>query len=121
MKISDMTDAEKQALGTLVRVMVRADGDFSEDELAGLERTAEELGEEDFWQLLRDSGREAHTEEGVKAQARAVDRKEAQETIYGVLFGVAATGSIVPQEAGVLDWLAAAWNLETGTAPPEDG
>ena len=50
MKLSDMTDSERQALGSLVRVIVGVDGKYSPDESAALEQAAEELGSEEFLQ-----------------------------------------------------------------------
>ena len=113
MKLSDMTDVEKQALGSLVRVIVGVDGKYTPEESADLQQAAEELGEDDFWQLVDAAGHQHHTEDIVKDQARAVERKEAQETIYGVLFGVATAGSIAREEGDFLDWLASTWSLET--------
>ena len=52
MKLSDMTDAEKHALGTLVRRMVGADGATSVEETAGLQQAADGLGAEEFWGLV---------------------------------------------------------------------
>ena len=122
MKLSDMTEPERHALGSLVRVTVGVEGEYLPDEYAALDQAAEELGKEDFWELVERSGREQHTEEIVKAQARAVERQEARETIYGVLFNLAAAGSIVREEGKLLDWLAGAWELEAATeVAKEDG
>ena len=117
MKLSDMTDAEKQILGTLVRVMVGADRQFSDDEAERLQGAAAELGEDEFWDVVGEAGSHGLSEDQVRSEAQAVDRKEAQETIYGVLFGIAAAESIVVQEANLLDWVADVWGLEPGAAP----
>ena len=119
MKLSDMTASEKQALGTLVRVIVGLDGEYSLDESAQLQEAAVELGEDEMWELLRTTGRQHHTEEIVQEQAREVERPEARETIYGVLFNIAAAGSIVKQEGQLLDQLAETWNLDTATVGEE--
>ena len=119
MKLSDMTASEKQALGTLVRVVVALDGEYSIDESDQMQQAATELGEEEFWDLLRATGRQPHSEAIVKAQTREVERQEARETIYGVLFDIAAAGSIVAQEDQLLDQLAKTWNLKPAAAPTE--
>ena len=113
MKLSEMTDVEKKALGSLVRVIVGVDGKYTPEESAGLDQAAEVLGVDDFWQVVEDAGHEHHTEDIVKDQARAVERQEAKETIYEVLFGLAAAGSIAREEGDVLEWLAGTWGLET--------
>ncbi len=113
MKLSEMELTEKQALAALVRVMVGVDGEYSAAEVAGLAKTAEYLGEEEFWQLVNDSGHQ-HLDEGIlAARARAVERPEAREAIYGILFGIAAAGTVAGDEGKMLDWLAEAWELKT--------
>ncbi len=114
MKLDQMTDNEKQALGALVRVFVGADGEYSAAEVARLQKTAEYLGEDEFWRVLDDSG---HQHIDQEAMATAVERPEAREAIYGVLFGVAAAGTVDGEEGKLLDWLAESWELETKTDP----
>ncbi len=120
MKLSDMTASEKQALGTLVRVIVTLDGEYSLEESTQLQQAATELGEDEFWDLIRKTGRQHHTEEIVQAQAREVERQEAREMIYGVLFSIAAAGSIVSQEGHLLDQLSATWDLGPATVIPTE-
>lgn len=121
MKLDDMTEPEKTALGTLARLVVALDGEYSLSESTQLQAAAAELGEEEFWRVVRDAGRQHHSEEIVTTQAAAVERQEARETIYGVLFNIAAAGSIVNREGHLLDQLATAWRLETEIRGAEDG
>ncbi len=115
MNLDQMTDAEKQALGALVRVLVGVDGEYTAAEVARLQKTAEYLGEDAFWELVNDSGHR-HIDQDVLARlAGAVDRPEGREAIYGVLFGIAAAGTVVKEEGKLLDWLAETWDLETRT------
>ena len=120
MQVNDMTDAEKRALGTLVRVVVGVDGRYSTEEAEALDRAAEELGADGFWAAVRAAGRAHHDDEEIKAEAREVERQEARETIYGALFTIAASGSIVGSEGWVLDWLAETWKIETSEAPASE-
>lgn len=117
MKLDEMQDAERLALGTLVRVMVGVDGEYSAAEAAGLQQAATDLGEEQFWALLAEAGGRHVDDDVVEAQVKAVDRGPAREAIYGVLFGIAASGSIVQREGRLLDWLAQAWGLEPAAEP----
>lgn len=112
MKLADMNDAEKQALGSLVRVMVQVDGSFSPDESEELADAADDLGAEEFWKLVERAGELDLSEKAVKAAAVGVQRREVQEAIYGVLFSVAVAGSIDARETELLDWLAETWGLE---------
>lgn len=113
MKLEQMTGSEKQALGALVRVLVGVDGEYSASEVAGLQKTAEYLGEDEFWQLVNESGRQHIDRDIVAELASAVERPEGREAIYGVLFGIAAADTVVDKEGELLDWLARAWGLET--------
>ena len=113
MQLSEMQDAEKQALAALVRVMVGVDGEYSAAEMADLANTAEYLGEDEFWQLIGDAGHQHLDQEVLDARAAAVERPEAREAIYGILFGVAAAGTVEDDEGKLLDWLAETWGIET--------
>ena len=114
MKLEQMTDSEKRAVGALVRMLVGADGEYSAEEFAGLQKTAEYLGEDAFWEQVNDSGHRRLDEATLAELANAVERPEAREAIYGVLFGIAAAGTVVDDEGKLLDWLAETWGLETG-------
>ncbi|MCP3963518.1 MAG: hypothetical protein GY719_37255 [bacterium] len=117
MKLDEMEDAERLALGTLVRVMVGVDGEYSAAEAAGLQQAAADLGEEQFWALLKEAGGRHVDDDVVEAQVKTVDREPAREAIYGVLFGIAASGSIVQREGRLLDWLAETWGLAPAAEP----
>lgn len=114
MKLKDMTAAERMALGTLVRRLLGMDGEFSAEEAAKLEKAAERLGKEEFWQTIEDAGQQDLSDNALKARAKAVDRQDVQETIYRNLFAIATAGTIVAQEDSLLDWLSEAWGLEKG-------
>lgn len=113
MKLDSMHDAEKTALGTLTRLIVALDGDYTPAESVQLQAAAAELGEDEFWQVIQAAGEQSPDDDAVATQAAAVERQEAQETIYSVLFSIAAAESIVKREGHVLDQLATAWGLET--------
>ena len=116
MKLNQMTDSEKQAVGALVRVLVGVDGEYSAAEVSGLQKTAEYLGEDEFWKQVNDSGRRELDQAALDELAGAVERPEAREAIYGVLFGIAAAGTVVSDEGKLLDWLAETWGLEAAEA-----
>ena len=121
MKLDDMNADERLALGSLVRLMVGADGRFSPGEDASLQQAAEHLGEDLFWQAVEEAGHLDSDDEPVKARAQAVERQEVRETIYRTLFEIAAAGSIVDAEGRILDWLSEAWSLESTETASEEG
>jgi hypothetical protein len=116
MKLHEMTDREREALGALVRLMVGADGATSPEESSDLQKVAAELGESEFWTLVRTAPAEPYTRDAVQSQARNVERKDVQQRIYGVLFTIAAEGAIMGREGELLAWLGEVWGIEAGGA-----
>ena len=117
MKLSEMTDHERETLGTLIRLMVGADGATSREESSDLQKIAVELGEADFWALVRKTHGEVYSQDAVQAQAQTIERKAVQQQLYNVLFSIATEGSIMGSEGQLLSWLGETWGIDTG-APP---
>ena len=89
MTISEMTDDERHTFGALVRTMVGADGSTSLEESVDLQAAASRLGVDAFWGLMRETAGTDYPAEALRKRASGVERREVQETIYGVLFPVA--------------------------------
>ena len=104
---------EQLALVGLVRLMIRLDGEFSEEERALLDDLVDDLGEETFAALAEEVGEKMQDEDAVKYYAARVERREAQEQIFELLYAMAVPGSIVPAESALLDWLKEQWKLES--------
>ena len=117
MKTNDMNPEERLALGSLVRVMVRLDGELSSAESNELGEVARQLGEEGFWAAIDEAGQDDLSDDAVMARARAVLRTDARETIYAALAEIAKSGSVVDSESSLLDWLTKEWGLEPRNAP----
>lgn len=117
MQLRQMTDGERDALGAFVRLMVGADGATSAEESADLQKVAGELGEPEFWTMVRTAHAEPYRRDAVLEKARSVERKEVQEQIYNVLFTIASEGAIMGREGEILGWLGEAWGIkpEIGT------
>jgi hypothetical protein len=113
MSIDDLNDEEWLVLGGLVRLLVRADGSVSAEERAHLEDIAEQLGADDFWTAVERAQIELPDAQAVKVRAQGVERRPAQEIIYGVLMDLAMTGAILGAESDILDWLAQQWGIES--------
>lgn len=118
MALDALDHGEKLALVGLVRLMIRLDGEFSEEERALLDDIVAELGEEEFDKLAGEVAEKMQTEEHVRYYAERVERKEAREQIFEVLYALAIPGSIVPSESALLDWLKERWALETPDSTP---
>ncbi len=118
--IDDLDDREQLALGGLIRVLIRLDGSFSEEEEAYLTRVAESIGGADaLWKVISRSAQELPDDDAIREAARAVQRPGAQALIRQVLEGIARAETITLAEQKLLDWLDDLWGM-SGETPPAD-
>ncbi len=109
-RIEDLEDHEQLAFGGLIRILIRQDGHFSEEEEAHLERVAEQLGSiEQLWKLISRSAQEHRNDDAIRAAAKTVERPEAQVLIRDALEAIARAETIEPTEQELLDWLDGIW------------
>ncbi len=134
-EVERLTGPEALALAGLLRVLIREDGKFSEQERVALslvatsfaqvdevDRAADSyrgsaeglapLGEERLYALIERAGEELGDDAAIRAAALTVTRPEARATIHALLFEVAASDVISNGESTLLDWLAEKWELE---------
>ncbi|GAB4209581.1 MAG: hypothetical protein OHK0013_29200 [Sandaracinaceae bacterium] len=112
MNLSDLTDEEKLVLGALIRLMVRADGRFTEEEEQRIQDIGAEIGgSEELWRVVSDSAQKYTSEDATRRAIPTVTRPEAREMIYDVLFGIATADMIADGEQVILDALRKAWNI----------
>jgi len=114
-RMDDLEDHEQLAFGGLIRVLIRLDGSFSEEEEAHLERLAEELGTtEQLWRLISRSAQEHKNDDAIRESAKQVERPGARRLIRDALEKVAMAETIEPAEQELLDWLDTTWQLGAG-------
>ncbi len=112
MNLSDLTADEKLVLGALIRLMVRADGRFTEEEEQRIQDIGADIGSaEDLWRAVSDSAQRYTSEATTKAAIPSVTRPEARTMIFDVVLGVATADTIAPGEQVILDSLRTAWDL----------
>lgn len=116
--IAELEHGEKLVLVGLVRLMIRLDGEFSEDEREFLDDLVAELGEESFNALADEVTEKMQDEDAVRYYAERTQRQIAQELIYGTLFDLGAKGTIVSSESELLEWLRTTWKLEDRESEP---
>lgn len=109
--LDDLTDDERLALGGLLRMLVRADGDFSEAEEASINLVGERIGGSAgaLWRLISRSAQDCPEDDGIRAAARRVERHEARLLLRSVLEEVAATDLVAEPEHQLLSWLDEIW------------
>ncbi|MFK7992328.1 MAG: hypothetical protein AB8I08_40280 [Sandaracinaceae bacterium] len=111
-RLEELDDTEQLALGGLIRVLIRLDGSFSEEEESYLEELGNDLGTaEDLWKVISRSAQEHANDDAIRTAARGVSRKPAQRLIRTALERVAIAGTIEPAERALLEWVDDAWGL----------
>lgn len=103
---------EQLVLAGLLRMLVRLDGKFSDEEQEALEELASDFGEKTFWQLMDEAGRQLPDEAAIREAAATIRSPDARERIYGLVLGVAQADCIQGREQTLLDFLRESWKLD---------
>lgn len=112
MMLSDLTPEERLALGGLLRLIIRADRSFSEEEETQIDTIGDELGgREELWKAISSSAQSFRDEAAIHAAALRVTRPEVRELILEVMAGLAAADSISPNEMSLIDALRKEWGV----------
>jgi len=121
MNFSTLTNEERLLLGALIRLLVRADGAFSEAEETMITTIGNELaieanavrdGGRALWAAVSDSAQHFPSDASIRAAIPEVTRPEARELIFAVLVGVASADTASLAERTILDALRLAWSLK---------
>ena len=110
MTLDDLSQPEQVVLLALVGLMARMDGSVSQDELELLEQIADEIGEKRF-EAARDAAAALDDGDAILKAAASVERQEAREIIYELVYGIAVRDTIAPSESALLNELATLWAL----------
>lgn len=111
MELSLLTHDETLVLVGFMRVVIQADGEFSnpEREHVALVRTA--LGTDRFTQAMLEATKAFPDNDTLKRATKAVTRPEARSAIHDVLVKIAASDAITPEEEKPLRWIESWWEL----------
>lgn len=118
-RISDLDDVEKGALATLIRTLVRADGDISDEERSQIEDIVGEVGGDEFWRLLDAAAESEDVSASTTAAIASVNSKDAQELIYGALYELSIVDGSGSGENELLDRLTLHWELVIRDTPAD--
>jgi GMP synthase PP-ATPase subunit len=110
MTLDDLSQPEQVVLLALVGLMARMDGTVSQDELELLEQIADEIGEQRF-EAARDAAAALDDGAAILQAAKSVERGEAREVIFELVYSIAVRDTIAESEAAMLNELAALWGL----------
>lgn len=109
--VKDLGPNDQLALAALLRLLVRLDGKFSDEEQAALEEIALVYGEKTFWQMMDEAGRKLPDEAAIRKHATSVTDPGARSLIFACILGVARADSVQGREQGLLEWLRSEWKL----------
>ncbi|HXK18858.1 MAG TPA: hypothetical protein VNG33_13700 [Polyangiaceae bacterium] len=110
MTLDDLSQPEQVVLLALVGLMARMDGSVSEDEMDLLEQIADEIGEKRF-EAARDAAAALADGAAILGAAASVERVEAREIIFELVYSIAVRDTIAESEAALLNELATLWGL----------
>ena len=119
MSLADLSASEKDVFAALVRLAVRMDLNFSDEEAGAIQKISNEIGHKEFWALMEKSADLDEGPDEILERAKTVTRAEAHELIYGNLFELTLQGGIDTHEEDMLTRLTAIWNLEVEQQDPQ--
>lgn len=110
MNIDELDANERNVLGGLLRMIVRSDGEFAEDEETSIDALGEGIGgREAIWKIISASAQALPSDEAIYGAVSSVRRDEAKEVILRAVGEVASQGGLVPEEQRVLDRVEKIW------------
>ena len=112
MEIGELNRDERVALMGLLKLMIQADSEMSDEEGRELNRIAAMMGPE-LWKETKKAAMESlKNADDIRQQASRVTRPAARQLIYDLVFDMALPGSVVDSEKQELDWLVELWEIK---------
>jgi hypothetical protein len=121
MELRDLNADEKVALAALLEFVILASGTVTEDEEREIDALVEEMGDDAYRRSMEEVDRRFPDEESVKKFLKTITRQEARELIYGTVIEAAMADRVEGRESDMLEWVAAAWNVEVTYEEPPAG
>jgi uncharacterized tellurite resistance protein B-like protein len=110
MRLDDLTKDEQLALGGLIRLMLRSDGQFTAAEEEKVNQVGARLADAGrLWSVISASAQAYTNDAAIRRAASAVTRPEVRALLRDVLAEIASDGSVTETEQALLDWLASSW------------
>ena len=121
MELEDLNPDERIALVGLVREVVLADNQISEDEIDEVAEIVDAFGDEGYQASVEAFDTRFSDEESFRRFLATITRQEARELIYGTVLQGAAADAIEGGESELLSWLADVWKIEVQVEDLPDG
>jgi hypothetical protein len=111
MMLKDLEKHERNTFGGLIRMMLRADGNFTEEEEARVNEIGEALGGADLvWRVISDSAQAFPEDAQIRESVKAVARPEARVLILEALSKISASDGVDNSEQALTAWLEREWS-----------
>jgi hypothetical protein len=112
MKLSDLDQEERLALVGLVKGLLLADLNVTDDEAKVLPVLVEEVGRAAFDEAFVQLPQRFADEDAFKTFVQATGRPEARALIFETLSRLASVDGVAASERSQLAWLEGAWSLK---------
>lgn len=109
MKLNELSADEQTLFLGLMREIVTADGEYSDEEKAEVSAIEAEMGSASFVTAMTRAKEEYHSRTTIMEAAKAVTRVEAKKVIMDRLIHMASSDGVDDAEEKPLRWLAKAW------------
>ena len=107
--MKDFSPEEDLALVGLMREIIQADDEYSDEERVEVDKLRDEVGLARFAVAIEVAKKRFRSRKELAAFVKTIERVEAQTTILRRLTELAAADGIHPAEEEPLRWLAAVW------------
>ncbi len=108
--IDDLSADEQLVFGGLVRLMVRTDGSFSEEEEGAINAIGDAVGgHARFWSMISRSAQAFPDEAAIRGEVVKVERPAVRAFILNSLRTIAASDETDAEEDELLTWVDQQW------------
>jgi hypothetical protein len=111
MELRDLSDDETVVFVGLLREVVQADGEYSDDERAFVDELSAALGADRFRRAMETAEERFPSRAELKAAAKDVERQPARQLMFDTLIRSAVVDGVDEEEVKPLRWLAAWWEI----------
>ena len=109
MKLNELSADEQTFFLGIMREIVTADGQYSDEERAETAAIEAEMGGDSFLSAMTRAKAEYHSRTDIVEAAKGIKRVEAQKLIMDRLIHIASSDGVDDAEEKPLRWLAKAW------------
>ncbi len=116
MTLSGLSHDQKLGLVALLELFAMSDGVISEGESKQINKIAEELGDEEYRELMEETDSQFADIEMLKSWLEAIKERGACELIYGMVMEEVMSAPATVHRPELLDWLKTVWEIKVTEA-----